>query len=413
METVFLLINILLYFFFLIKEMKIERVSVVTFIIFIYLFVAVFGFVLFTNPMSKGLYKVSLFPQILLFIIICITLSPIRKCTTIYEGTIKPPSEKIFKLFIYFVAIITFLRAPGLFKNLSDNMLLMIYDTSYLSSKYEELYSGGTSGFSSGSFNYIAILGGMIDEIAILLFMYYLSCKKRKTWIVITLVIASILSPIGALVQARRGAMVSAVLNFCVFYLMFRHAYTEVINRRIKRILIIVSSLIVVGMTLITISRFTKSYMDDDYATNSALYYVGQPMLYIDDAVMDPGGHRWGDRTVPLFKSLFTTGAYTYSQRVDVYKNLNVDETVFTTFWGEFVLDFGVILGILLWLLLILWLYLLGPGTRKQIPFYRLLPIVILIDILVSGWTQSPFSDIGGNIHFIFILLLYYYFKFD
>lgn len=46
---------------------------------------------------------------------------------------------------------------------------------------------------------------------------------------------------------------------------------------------------------------------------------------------------------IPLFKSLFTTGAYTYSQRVDVYKNLNVDETVFTTFWGGICIRFLVL----------------------------------------------------------------------
>lgn len=413
METTFLIINIFLYYLLLWKEKKIEKFSTVTYIVMIYLIVAIMALFLYLNPWSAGAYQVSFLPQVFLFVFFFITLFPIKKCATIYNDTIIPPGGLSFKAFIFYIALITFLRVPTLFKNLSSNFILMISDTSYLSDKYEDLHSGGASGFVTGSFNFISILGGMIDEIAVFFLMYYLSLNDKKKWIVIILAIASVLSPIGALVQARRGSMVFAILSFGVYYLMFRHSYSESLNRTIRKILLIIGSSIFAGMILITISRFTKSYMDDDYATYSALYYLGQPMLYVDHAVMDPGGCRWGDRTIPLFKSFFTDGAYSYDQRILKYTNLSVDETVFTTYFGEFILDFGLFGGFALWIILIIWLYNLGPGTRESIPFYRLLPIVILINILVCGWTQSPFADVGGNLHFVFIILLYFYFKFS
>ncbi len=411
MEVIFLSINILFYVFFFKKHLTSKGFDVVCFLTLIYIVIATMGLLLYLNPKSSGLYTISLLPQLLLFFVFLLTIRPINNCATITRGTIIHPSSFVFTSFIVFIAAISLLRFPGLLANISQNLMSIIYDSSYLSDTYVDLHNRGASGFSTGSFNVVAILGGMIDSVAIFFLMYYLSRVDKKLWVIVVLIVAAVLAPLGALVQARRGTMVFSILNFIAFYLLFRKCYSSKLRKLVQRVLLVIISFIAIGVALITISRFTKSSMDDDYAVYSIILYLGQPMLNLDLAVMDPGGCRWGDRTIPLFKSFFVDGAYSYDERIIKYSYMNLGEEVFSTYFGEIVLDFGVILSILFLIVWMFWMYKMGPEKKQNFPFYQLLPIVMLINILVGGWTQSPFSDIGGNLHFIFILLLYIYFK--
>lgn len=411
MGKITLYLNLLMYGGLLYKRYKERGFDISCYIISIYTFVAIMGIYLGYHPMSNNKFlQANIFYLIYLFIAFYITLSPVSNCPKITRVKLIPPSPYAFKAFMIFVAVITLVRFPDLVSNISKNFMLMILDSSYLSGRYEELANSGTSGFSSGSYNIIAILGGMIDEVSVFLLMYYLTQTKRKKWITLILAIASIISPLGALVQARRGAMVFSILSFGAYYLLFKACFSDKIKIAIRRIVLVAVILITFGMALITISRFTKSYMDDDYATYSMVYYLGQPMHYFCETI-DPNGCRWGDRTIPLFKSLLTDGAYSYSERISKYHDMKLGEEVFSTYFGEIILDFGPYLGFIFLLSLVWLLNVLGPRDRNKIQFFELIPIMMLINLLICGWTQSPFSDIGGNLHFIFLMLMYVYFR--
>lgn len=411
MSYIFLIVNIVFYGILFHSYYKKRGFDITCYVISIYGFVALIGLYLACHPMSGGHFlEANILSLLYFFIAFCITLKPVSNCARITPGSIVEPSKPFFTAFMLFVALITLIRFPGLISNISRNFILMLYDTSYLSGRYEEMANAGVSGFSTGSYNVVPILGGMIDEIAVFLLMYYLTRPNRKLWITVVLFIASVLSPLGALVQARRGSMAFAILSFGAYYLLFKDCFTYKIKTIVRRIIIVVVAAITCGMTIITISRFSKSYMDDNYATYSMVYYVGQPMHYFCETI-DPNGCRWGDRTIPLFKSIITDGAYTYSARTTKYQSMKLGEEVFSTYFGEILLDFGPILGFLFLLLLIGFLNKLGPGAKTQFQFYELIPIMMVIDLLICGWTQSPFSDVGGNLHFIFILLMYLFFK--
>lgn len=411
MHHFILIINSLVYVFFFLRNYKKKGFDITSYIIAIYGFVAIMGVVLSYHPsttIQSG--NINILSLLFFFVAFLITLKPVKDCTIIKRTNLVPPQEIGLKAFIIFVAVITVMRLPSLISNLSQNLMLMLLDTSYLSGQYEELANSGPSGFSTGSFNIIPILGGMIDVVAVFLLMYYLSRPNRKKWITIVLAVASLISPLGALVQARRGAMVFTILSFLAYYILFKNCYTQKIKKIVKRAIIIIISVIAFGTTLITISRFTKSYMADDYASYSVIYYIGQPMVYFCETI-DPNGCRYGDRTIPLFKSIVTDGAYSYSERISKYSNMNIGEEVFSTYFGEILLDFGPILGFVFLLFLVGFLYMLGPGKRRKIQFYELIPVIMIIDLLICGWTQSPFSDIGGNLHFVFMILMYLYFR--
>lgn len=406
-----LIFNLFLYLYFLKSYLKKNTFDVSAFIITIYGFIALMGVVLYTYPVSHRLFNdISLFHFIYLFVIFYLSIRPISKCRTITGSTIIAPPDFFFNLFIYLVGLITIVRLPSLVGNIKENLVYMITDTSFLSDRYQNIGGGGGGGFSSGQYNIISILGGMIDEIAIFLLMYYLTLPNKKKWIVVVLSFASILSPMGALTQGRRGSMAFAILNFLAFYLFFKDSFEKKLKSAIKTTIFVVVGFIVFGMSLITISRFTKTHMSDDYASYSIVYYLGQPMVYFSKACSTQPYYREGDRTIPLIKSFFVDGAYSYDSRMTKYFGMTVDESVFSTYYGEIILDYGHYIGFILLITFILILYGMGPHNKKRYPFYQVLPIVILIDLLVCGWSQSPFTDVGGNLHFVFIILMYIYF---
>lgn len=408
-----LIINTLVYVFFFLYHYKKKRFDITSYLIFFYGFVALMGVILAYHPLAgNSLFRnVNIFALLYFFVAFIITLKPVNDCHKITLSNLISPQKSGFEAFILFVTVVTIVRLPSLVSNLSQNLMLMLMDDSYLSRQYEELAKAGPSGFFTGSFNIFAILGGMIDVVAVFLLMYYLTRPNKKKWIVIVLAIASVLSPLGALVQARRGSMAFAILSFGAYFILFKDCYTAKIKKVVKRVIVIIISVIAFGATLITISRFTKSYMPTDYACYSVVYYIGQPMIYFCETI-DPNGCREGDRTIPLFKSFLTDGAYSYSERISKYQNMNIGEEVFSTYFGEILLDFGPILGFFFLLFLVGFLYMLGPGKRRKIHFYELIPIMMIINLLICGWTQSPFSDVGGNLHFIFLMLTYIYFRF-
>lgn len=412
MGMISLYLNSFMYGWLLYKRYMKGGFDLSCYIISIYAFVAIMGICLAYHPMSNSIFlRANIIYLVYFFVAFYITLSPVSNCPRITQANIIPPSSFSFNALMIFVAVITIVRLPHLISNLSQNFILMLYDSDYLSNMYEDLADSGPSGFLTGSYNFVAILGGMIDEISVFLLMYYLTRPKRNRWITIMLVCASVISPLGALSQARRGAMAFAILSFIACYFLFKNCYTDKIKKNVRIVILVIISAIALGLSLITISRFSKSYMDDDYASYSVVYYIGQPMINFCETI-NPNGCRWGDRTIPLVKSLFTDGAYSYSDRMSKYSDMKIGEDVFSTYFGEIILDFGPYLGFVFLLVMVGFLNNLCPKNGSRIHFYELIPIMMLIDVLICGWTQSPFSDIGGNLHFIFFLLMYFYFRY-
>ena len=81
-------------------------------------------------------------------------------------------------------------------------------------------------------------------------------------------------------------------------------------------------------------------------------WYVGQGSLYFNNFALDAGGTRNGDRTFNLVKRIIDSDTpKNYVERREKYHNLNVDDDIFTTFVGDFVIDFGPYLAVVMFFL--------------------------------------------------------------
>lgn len=195
---------------------------------------------------------------------------------------------------------------------------------------------------------------------------------------------------------------------------MFRAHYSERV-RKISRILIIVVGvLIVVVIGAITISRFTRYYMSEDYLRGSLISYLGSPILNFEQSALDANGIRNGDRILTLFKYaiLPNGGAYSFSARLSKYSHMILDESVFTTFIGDIVLDFGPFFSLLFISLISIIIYRASPSRNQPFDFYKMIPLVSCIILFLGGWHLCPYAEVGGNLKIIFYYLVYLYFRF-
>ena len=78
-------------------------------------------------------------------------------------------------------------------------------------------------------------------------------------------------------------------------------------------------------------------------------WYYGQSFLNFNNYGLDAGGIRYGDRTANFFKSfLFDDVPHNFVERREKYSHLKIDDYYFYTFVGDFTIDYGPILAVLL-----------------------------------------------------------------
>ena len=174
---------------------------------------------------------------------------------------------------------------------------------------------------------------------------------KRKMIILSILSFAVFSSVFLALVESNRTQATFAVLSITVSYFMFRRFYGDRIKKIARVTAISLGSVVAALFLVVTISRFGDK---DEGATGSILYYTGQAPLYFNRFAFDLGGVRYGDRTINLFKKMLGFDAPTgiFDTRMK-YEDMAANDSVFTTYIGDFVMDFGP------WLtpILVIWIF--------------------------------------------------------
>ena len=164
-------------------------------------------------------------------------------------------------------------------------------------------------------------------------------------------------------------------------------------------------------MVAVTISRFER---EEGGAGASTFYYIGQQNLYFNSYALDDGGIRYGDRTFPVFKRMlgFDNVPQNYTQRRAKYPNLKINDEVFSSFVGDFVIDFGPIIAVIIFLIFFLYS---KEHTKPQsgiLPFHRLLLLHFIMCICMQGGLKLyPYSDLGGNLKLIMFIMCYIAFK--
>lgn len=403
--------SLLLYY----RKRRKKQFDIGVIIILLYLFLSVFSLVdfRFNSYGDGGQYPVVFFSAIYFFLFWLWCFMPVWDYSPRRIVSTKAPNMRAMNLFLVVLILIVFASFIQIVLNIGElwaNLFSVDFFYDAYADKVDE-FSSETEAVS-GSFSFISVLNNITADIRIFITMYYFSLPKRNKWIVAGLVFSLLVSPLSFILNASRGGLVRMFILTIAFFFVFKNGYEAKVQKIAKWVLFTFVGLLSTAVAAITIGRFTRSFMADDYLISTVSHYLGCPIYNFESLVLDAGGTRNGDRILNLFKYVLFPGdgAYTFGERLSKYSYMKIGEDSFSTFIGDVVLDFGPVLSIIMAFAFIMMLRIMGPSNKGVCHFYHLIPLYMVSYLFLAGWTLCPYADIGGNLKLIFYFLVYIYF---
>lgn len=408
MNNEFLLsLNATLYLFAILYCIRSKINMIVMSILALYGISALGSVFLFNNIFfDEGKGIISFYPLLYLFLMLMLMLRPLAVIDTRKIKGISHPDEKTIEIFIIMIFVFALPRSIETFVNFHDVIGGLMADaTSADLAEAESIYDK-TSG---GGLNVLSILGGCSFGLSSLFFMYYLTRQNKKKKYIVMLALVSIASVFDGSVKGNRGPLVFYSLEMGLLYLFFRPYYSHKINTLFKTVGGIF--LIGVGSFFYLLSMHKHGLLKEDVISYKFLLYFSENFIIFDSYGLDANGIRYGTRTATIFtKFLFPGSPSTYVERTAYFKDMKLNESRFSTFVGDFTLDYGPIIAALIFVIFS------NFFTKKlrisgMLPFNRIIILYFLICVFSAGLFLHPYCNLGGNLQILVYIFVYKYFS--
>lgn len=346
----------------------------------------------------------TLWPFLYLFCMISITLYPITSLKENRIQYIEIPEDKTLTLLCLFFS---FFSIVGLIELLPQVKMGLAIMASSDSDSIVELYRESTldrkaTGHFTGAFNYISIIAGISKSLMPVLFYTYLIKQKKNVFVLILLSIALLQGPFSGIAYASRFDLIYQLFILALLYFFFRPYISEQTNKFFRRFIIAFFSLVILVFAAVSIAR-VQTDKNESFAFNMGRYYAEGP-LYFDMYCMDANGTREGHIVAPLVLHIAGEKSLTEEELRAKYSYMKIDNKLFSTYIGDFVLDFGPwIASILLVLFSILLTQILRH--RKKLKYGQVIAVFI-VTRFCSGFYQYGFGSLSGNLSLIVLFIL-------
>lgn len=382
------------------------------FIISTYIVYAVSAYLLYgTSYYYFNPLPLKLIPYIYLFVMLLIGLIPILELDKNYQKPILTPSTSLLNNVCYIFIFSTLIEFPSSIANISQGLQMMMINSTGAQDMYNESIESVRSSGASIS-NLSAIISNAFAHIGYLLTVYYATLPKKNKWIFLGLIASSIMKMGNGIALGQRGGIIEPLLVIAATFFLL-NAY---MGKKIKRIVVSMGlflvSLLTIPIVYITISRFDNKVMDP---FESTYYYLGISSINFNNYALDDGGIRYGDRTIPLFKRMVGCDNVpkNFFERRDKYPNLKINDNTFSTYVGDFAIDYGPSLGAILIVFLSLYITRKSKIRGDTIGFHHIIAVHFMIYMCVIGGIKLfPYAD-GGNLKIIISIILYVLFSND
>ena len=289
---------------------------------------------------------------------------------------------------------------------------MLLIDSAFGLDSYNESIAISENMGKGGVSNLPAIISGAFSNVGVLFFFYYITLKNKSKIISIALGVCLLTVILSSLLRGERGGVYYQSMTILATYLLFRKFIPDSINKKIKKIGIILGVIIIVLITALTLSRFSSA--PDSDPLGSICYYIGSQNINFNNYGLDNNGLRYGDRTFPFFKMMlgYDNVPHNFWERRAKYPMLHINDEAFISYVGDFTLDFGPIAAFMIFLLFFFFSYSRTIIRKGELKFSQLILIHFIICVCVQGGLSLySFSDIGGNLKIIVTFGLYVLFK--
>lgn len=379
-------------------------------IIGMYIIYAIFSILAINDELfSMAFNPLKLAPYLYLYGMMMIALGPITYTHFHPTQTIEDPHTKIFTLLSWFIFACAILMLPKILSEQTGGLTSILSDASAGNEAYSEQVEKVSSSGSSIS-NLPAVIYNSLSDFPPFIFFYVLTLQNRNKLTMLALIILLLISIYMPMSQGLRGGTITALLTIIGGYMLFRRFLSKKINKVITRIGMISVAVIAVPIIAITVSRFGKEQAG---VTGFVNWYVGQGSLYFNNYGLDNGGIRHGDRTMSFFKRFIDKDTpKNFVERRDKDRFLEIDDNFFSTFVGDFTLDFGPIIPVFIFVAFNWLIILLIKPKDDKLKVHQLLLIYLTACIcLQGGMTLYSYSDLGA-LRLITLGLVYAYLRY-
>lgn len=379
-------------------------------IILMYILYGIISIDSLNDPIFSMSYNnLTLFPYIYLYGMMMLALLPIINNHFHPTTKIEDPNTRILNYLSIMIIICGLLLIPNIISNFGTGIVKLFTDTDAGKDAYMESAKGAEDTGAAIS-NIPAVIFNAFSDIAIFLAMYYMTLNSKKiiTSLLWCTVGIGILMPV---INGQRTGVITSVLTIFGVYLLFKKYLDKKVNLIFKRVGIISIALIMLPVGAITISRFGDRA--GGTVTSFLNWYIGQGSLYFNNYGLNPGGTRNGERTANLFLRIIKSDVpKNYVERRQKYPNLEIDDYYFTTFVGDFTIDYGPIIAVIIFLAIYGWMYYKTKTRTDSITLHQLLLLYITMCVSMQGGMYLfNYSD-TANLKIITYIFLYGYLRY-
>lgn len=410
---IYLLIYISLWIIICYRYYKTVKLTTGTLIILSYLIYGILAYFLYDNPYYGSEKELTFFPFFYLFGMLYIFLIPIFKYERRNVINVKTPSKHIVNIFLVVYGISSLVILPSTITSLKEGLTILLLDSYGGADLYKMAQENVTARVEgvAGIYGIFAIIHNIFGDVSLFIMFYYLTIKNKNKYLLLILIIVVITDMLYPLSKGSRTDVIMKLFAIIMALSIFYPYYSQQFKQTIKRVFIVMAIIISIPFMAMTISRFSER---DGGTIGGILTYIAQAPLNFNYYALDNGGIRNGDRTINLFKQLAGMNPPKDIDEVrSVYFHHRMNDSIFSTYVGDFVLDFGPIGAFVIFVVITSILYRGVKIRDKTTSFHSLLIIYFVACVAMQGGMYLFYYSFMENLQILAFIFMYVLFYFD
>lgn len=356
--------------------------------------------------------RITLFPLLYLYVMFRIAALPIEQYDNHkIQGVLSPRNERLVTAFTVAYFIIAATQIPSIISNISDGITKILLDSMGGAELYSET-KANTVSYDGSINNVLSAVYGVFSPLLFLLLFYYLSKETVNKKIVFGLLFCVLVEFLSGIANGQRTGATMLFMSLIITYFAFHRFLSRKLLKYIKISGVVLGIAILIPFAFLTFSRFGET---ERGVGGGVADYMGQSVVNFDLYAFSANGTRNGDRTCNSFKHLLGIPGTPkgMEETRNKYSYMKLDDSSFSTFVGDFVLDFGPFTTFLIFSIISLFLLNATRFNGRLIPFHKLILCYLLMIICMQGGMYLFTFSYKGNLSLIAIFLFYLVFRID
>lgn len=351
--------------------------------------------------------NITLFPFIYLFVMMFLIMYPILQLKQNQINTIILPNKKIIDIITFFIVVLSIYKLILIIPNVREGATLILLDSSNTIGLYTESTTARMNrAVAIGNFDYLGILTNLSLTITPLIFYIYLLLPDKNKILFLGVIISLFVSPLNGIANGSRIMMVTGLFETIILFSFFHKFISPKVKRTVITIGAILFSTILFFFIMISTGKAHGSSIE--YRIFGYERYFAEGPLVFNNYCMEANGTREGSITFPIIKYMIDGNLLSESDLRFKYSYMKIDNSRFSTYVGDFVLDFGPFIAFVIFVLFAVFLT-SNLRIRNNILTASQLILLYFSVRFALGFFQYQYSATSGNVVFFALLLSYWF----